>query len=87
MFAATVSFIERRSPQVFSEHRDTPDARTLVPAAIAAAGLWFAMLAGPITAAYDHSIQFSAPRVEAAVSLENEPFEIAVLREASEIEQ
>ena len=86
MSAVTFPFFRRKSPRVFNDHRDAPDALTMAPAAIAASGLWFAMLAGPLTAAYDHRIRLSTPRVEAVVSLENEPFEIAVLREASELE-
>ena len=61
------------------------EARTMAPTAIAALGMWIVLLAGPIAAGYENSVQFPAARA-AVVSLDNEPLEIAVLRETSELE-
>ena len=60
------------------------EARTMAPAVIASVGMWLALLGGPLTG-YENPVQFPAARA-AIVSLENEPLEIAVLRETSELE-
>ena len=69
------------------QYRDTAeDARTIVPTLIAAMGIWMIVLAGFVTTAHEYPLQTHTPAVHAVVKTDNEPLELAILREVSEVE-
>ncbi len=74
-------------PSTRHQHLDTAEnARTIAPTLVGASGIWIIVLAGFFMTVHEDPAPFHTTDVGVIIAADNEPLELGVLREASEVE-